>query len=259
MKTIWISALSKNQPRVSAVSAVLKRYGLDAKGHFWIDETEKVSSRVALDGLLEARADVWLILADNAEMAKPTVRYGLSLLAAGLRAARGAGFPIVMLWDAAPTVELPGLLQPVTTALEAESSWPAKIVAKANVPPKVAAPDYCFDVVGDERMGQWFAIGPRGEGKVWDGVMFGVAGEGAEINFQAVGPSGALPEKTVLEFAQQGMTLQVGEREFTAWAVRNPVDAASSYYARVKGCPEAVLFMPYAEGADAEATVLRLS
>jgi hypothetical protein len=89
--------------------------------------------------------------------------------------------------------------------------------------------------------------------------MFGVAGEGAEINFQAVGPSGKLPEKTVLEFAQEGMKLQVGATEYTAWAVRNQVDAASAYYVRVKGCPESILFMPYAEGSDAEATLLRLS
>ena len=137
------------------------------------------------------------------------------------------------------------------------ASWPAKVVARANLPAeKVVLADHRFNVLGNERLGQWFEVGPREQS--WSGVVFGVCGDGAKINFQAVGPAGSLPEKTTLEYAQQGLTLDVGGKTFTAWAVRNPLDAASSYYARVEGCPEAILLMPYAEGDEAEATVLRL-
>lgn len=259
MKKVWITALSANQPRVAAVSEVLKRYGLQTQGHFWIDEPGKVAWRAALDALLEARADAWLVLADDAEMAKPGVRYGLSLFAAGLREKRGARVPLLMLWNS-PAPEpsaLPQCLQSATLIEEAASSWAAKIVAKVNLPPQAAVAEYRFDVGGSEQLGQWFELGPREA--AWDGVVFGVAGADAEIDFQAVGPAGALPEKTVLEYAQQGLKLQAGEREFTAWAVRNRVDAGSSYYARVKGCPQAVLFMPYAESGDAEAIIINLS
>jgi len=258
MKTIWITSLAKNPARVQAFTAVLKRYGLEAKGHFWTDEPAKMAWRVALDSLVEAKADVWLVLADDEEMAKPGVRYGLSLLAASLREGSGHGFPIVFMWkNKAPAPEaLPALLRNAQHLEEAAASWPAKIVAKANMPAKAEAPEYRLNVAGDEKLGQWFEIGPR-EGN-WDGVMFGVAGEGAVIDFQAVGEAGGLPEKTVLEYAQQGMTLQLGETAYTAWAVRNQVGAGQSYYARVKGCPASVLFMPYAEGEDAEATVLPL-
>jgi len=41
--------------------------------------------------------------------------------------------------------------------------------------------------------------------------------------------------------------------------VRNNVDSANSYYARVKGRPEAILFMPYADESECEATVLQLT
>lgn len=263
MKTVWISALSKNEPRVAAVSQVLKGYGLEPKGHFWIDDNEKMAWRAAFDSLLEARADVWLVLADSDAATKPSVRYALSLMAAALREARGYGFPIVVLWNDASAADLPPAFLPATMLLEQEASWPAKIVAKANMPAKGAAPDYRFSVAGDERLGQWFELGPRansGSGTgTWHGVVFGVAGEGAEINFQAVGPQGGLPEKTVLEFAQEGMKLQAGGLEFTAWAVRNEVSATDSYYARVAGSPQAVLFLPYSEDGEAEATVLRLS
>jgi len=190
-------------------------------------------------------------------MAKTSVRYGLSLLSTALQASRGPGFPIMILWDAPPSVALPPILQAATALEEAAPSWAAKIVAKANIAGKAPVLDYRFEVGGDERLGQWFEIGPRTGN--WDGVVFGVTGADVEINFQAVGPQGGLPEKTVIEFAQQGLTLQVGEREFSAWAVRNNVDSANSYYARVKGRPEAILFMPYADESECEATVLQLT
>ncbi|MES2361589.1 MAG: hypothetical protein V4646_07280 [Pseudomonadota bacterium] len=258
MKNIWISALSENQPRVAAVTAVLKQYGLNCQGHFWTDAPEKMSWRAAMTGLQDAKADLWLVLADDAGMAKPGVRYALSLMAASLRQAKGAGFQIVLLWNSpAPAADkLPPLLQTATVVEEAAASWSAKIVARANMPGKAATPDYRLDIQGDERLGQWFEIGPR-EGS-WPGVVLGVSGEGAEINFQAVGPKGRLPEKTTLEYAQQGLKIQAGSREFTAWAVRNQVDSDASYFARVKGCPEAILFMPYADDSDVSATVLGL-
>lgn len=62
----------------------------------------------------------------------------------------------------------------------------------------------------------------------------------------------------MLEYAQEGLTLQVGEREFTAWAVRNRLGPDETYYARVKGAPESILFMPYTEDSEASATILPL-
>lgn len=259
MKKVWISALAENQPRVGAVTAHLKPYGLACLGHFWADAPEKQSWRAALNGLLESRADVWLVLADEAEFAKPGVRYGLSLMMAALRQAKGAGFPVLMLWNspAPAAATLPILLQSATLIEESSSAWAAKIVARANMPGKAAASDYRFDILGDERLGQWFEIGPR-EGS-WNGVVLGVRGEGAGINFQAVGPSGALPQTATLEFAQEGLKIEASGGEFTAWAVRNVVGPDSSYYARITGTPEEILFMPYAEAdEDAGATVLRL-
>ena len=258
MKSIWITALAENQPRAAAVSAHLKQYGLQCQGHFWQDAPEKLGWRAALTGLLEAKADVWLILADDLEIAKPSVRYGLSLMAAALRQAKGAGFQIMLLWNSpAPAArELPQLLQIATLVEESASAWAAKVVAKANMPGKAAPADYRLDIQGDERLGQWFEIGPVNG--AWDGVVLGVYGEGAEINFHAVGSKGVLPEKTTLEYAQHGLKIQAGEREFTAWAVRNQVGRDASYFVRIKGCPEAIVFMPYADEPDVSATLLTL-
>ena len=258
MKTVWITALKEDQPRVAAVTAVLKRYGLQCKGHFWADQPDKMAWRVALEAMLEAKADVWLVLVDGDEVKKPSVRYGLSLMASALRSARGGNFPMLTLWNSAPPAEaaLPALMAQAELLLESGASWPAKIVAKANVPAKAASAEFRLDALGNERLGQWFEIGPVAG--AWPGVVFGVTGGGAEIQFQAVGPKAMLPEKTTLEFAQEGMKIEVAGNEYAAWAVRNQVDDNSSYFVKVKGCPDSILFMPYAEEADAEATILRL-
>jgi hypothetical protein len=257
MKTVWITAFDKEKDavRVAALSQLLKRYGLATQGHFWVDEPEKLAWRAGLDALNAARADLWLILADDAALAKPSVRYGVSVFAASLRESRGSGFPIV-LSGATGVASAPELLGDATVLAENNAAWPAKMVARANLARAGEPQDYRFEVVGEEQLGQWYAIGPRaGE---WQGVMFGVQGGGATIDFQAVGPRGKLPEKTVLEYAQEGLTLQVGEREFAAWAVRNRLGSDDVYYARVKGLPEAVLFMPYTDDSEASATILRL-
>ena len=39
----------------------------------------------------KAKADVWLILADDTEFAKPSVRHGLSMMAATMRQTKAAG------------------------------------------------------------------------------------------------------------------------------------------------------------------------
>ena len=256
MKTVWMTALGHDQASASVVNSTLAGYGLACKGHFWVDAPEKMAWKEALVDLLKERADLWLILADAAEWAKPTVRYGLSLFAAALAAERGSGFPIVVL-DSRTGLVLPDGLASATVLPLDLGTWPAKIVAKASMPAnKAPSTDYRLNILGNERLGQWFEIGPRET--TWSGVVFGVSGEKAKINFQAVGPAGNLPEKTTLEFAQEGLKLDVGDRAFVAWAVRNSLDAGTSYYARVEGCPEAILLMPYSEDDAAEATVLRL-
>ena len=256
MKTVWMTALGHEEASASLVSSTITGYGLACKGHFWVDAPEKMAWKEALTELLKQRADLWLILANAAELAKPSVRYGLSLFAAALVAERGAAFPIVIL-DPGTGLVLPDRLVSATVLPLALPTWPAKLVAKANMPANApAAAEYRLNVLGNEQLGQWFEIGPNGA--AWSGVVFGVCGEKAKINFQAVGSAGKLPEKATLEFAQEGLKLDVGGREFIAWAVRNNIDADTSYFARVEGCPEAILMMPYPDEDAAEATVLGL-
>ena len=90
----------------------------------------------------------------------------------------------------------------------------------------------------------------------WQGVIFGICG--GEITFQAVGPASTLPKNTVLNYPMQGIQLTLGEREFTAWGVRNEVPHGTSYFAKVKGMPEALVFGSFPEGDEPELFTVRL-
>ena len=73
---------------------------------------------------------------------------------------------------------------------------------------------------------------------------------------------GGLPEKSVIAYGQSGLKLESAGRAFTGWALRNTVGATEagpvSYYARVRGRPQALLWMPYTEEDDAQATLFAL-
>ncbi|MBM4133857.1 MAG: hypothetical protein FJ245_08835 [Nitrospira sp.] len=257
MKTVWVTALAKDEARVQQVMGQLKTYGLAPNGHFWIDNLEKMAWMGARDEMKNSKASLWLVLASEKELAQPSIRYGLSLMALSIYAANGTGFPVVFLFSGKESVApatLPTPLRGATVLSDATPAWQAKLVAQVNKPQAPVSQDYRLDVYGDPNLGQWFEVGPA-QG-AWTGALFGVAG--AEITFHAVGAKGKLPERTVLEYEQKGFELALGGKKFVAWAVKNMVDESQSYFIRVKGQPSSLLFSQYAEGQEADVFALQL-
>ena len=111
-----------------------------------------------------------------------------------------------------------------------------------------------MDILGNEQIGQWFEVRPA-QGS-WPGVMFGVAG--AEIAFHGVGPAGSLPSKTILNYPMQGLKLEMGKKAYLAWAAQNELNAETSYFVKVEGYPESILFGPYSTEQEADVFVLGL-
>jgi hypothetical protein len=279
MTIVGVTALASGhaaeEKRLSELAGTLARYGLRALGGVWETSPEKVLTvdwRPMVDAFVAQRAALWLVLADAKTLADPAHRYGLNLIAANLRSALGPNFPMVVLRvDAAGTVlparpALPAQLRNALV-LKAGDAWPARLVAYMHRTHAVAgqAPDR-LSVHGNAQIGQWIELTP-GAGS-WQGVMFAVSGEGASIDFQAIGPGGGLPETSAIAYGQSGLKLESAGRSFTGWALRNtvgalvagPVSSVSSisYYARVRGRPEALLWMPYSEDDDANATLFAL-
>lgn len=258
-KKIWISALGKDEARTSALMGSLHKYGMEPAGHFWEDQTEKLAWMGAVERMVADDAKAWVVSVDADDWAKETVRYGVAMAALATRFAKGSGFPIFLLLPDGLQVDAADLPTPLADAIVVpeKGAWQAKLTAKTAVPVKPGGnADYRLDAYGDGKVGQWFEVGPVSGS--WKGCLFAVAGD-AEILFQAFGPKDKLPEKTTLEYAQQGIKLTLGETAFTGWAAQNEFDETSSCFVKVKGTPSAVLFSPYdPEGEEAEVFKLRL-
>jgi hypothetical protein len=257
MKTIWLTSLGSSKDAVHRLMSQMKSYGLEVDGHFWKDDLKKVAWMAARDNLIDSKIALWAILGSNEDLINPDIRYGLSLLAITAQAKIGLGFPIIVLQtegEPVPPDSLTTPLKGVDVLPSSSATLGAKLVAKVHTSPKKISPEYYIDVYGNEQIGQWFEIRPAGSN--WPGAMFGV--DSGEIAFHAVGPFGKLPSKSVLNYPMEGLKLNLGNKEYTAWAAQNELNPETSYFVKVDGFPESILFGPYSTEEAADVYVIKL-
>jgi hypothetical protein len=201
---------------------------------------------------------LWIIVGSADSYEVPTIRQGLSMLALSVQHRRGVGFPILLVAmkgdiDAA---RLPTPLKGADILPPALTTLGPKIVALANKPIPSISTGYRLNIHAIHGIGLWFEVGPEVGGLDWPGAMFGA--HGADIDFHGVGPADGIPERAVLEYALKGMKIQVNEDEFTAWAVQNHLSGGASYYVRLKGTPDKIIFGAFAPGDEAEVNAIAL-
>jgi hypothetical protein len=257
MKTIWVTSLGSSQEPVKQLMSQMKTYGIEIQGHFWKDDLKKMAWMAARESLVDAKVSMWGILGSDDELLSPSALYGLSLLAIAVQAQRGLHFPITILQsrgDPVSTEQLSTPLKGADVLSPSDSGFGAKLVARSHKTPKPVSPEYHLDIHGSEQLGQWFEVRPTQAS--WPGVMFGVAG--AEITFHAVGTAGSLPAKTVLNYPMQGLKLEMAGKEYLAWAAQNELNTKTSYFVKVEGYPESILFGPYSTEEAADLFLIRL-
>jgi hypothetical protein len=257
MKKLWLSALNSSKEEVQKTKAHLQQYGIALDGHFWLDDLDKMSWTTPRQAILDQHISMWAIMASREDLAVASLRYGLALLAITVQAAKGQDFPIVILQKTGEAIApdtLPTPLLGCDIFDLSNATYGAKIVAKIHKKIDNTIPAYRLDVYGIPQIGQWFEVGPR-DG-IWAGALFGTAG--AEPCLHTVGKAGQLPEKSVLNFPQRGLEIDLLGRKFTAWAVQNELTAASSYYIKVDGCADSIIFSAYSTGEEAEVFVVQL-
>ncbi len=256
-KKIWITSLDSSHDTVKNLMAKMKTYGLEPDGHFWQDDLEKMAWITPRESLVDPKIALWGIIGSEEELLKPDIRYGLSLLAITVKAQKGHDFPVIILQTKGDPVSRDSLATVLKNADILSASDPglgAKLVAKAHASAGKTSAEYSIDVYGNAHIGQWFEICP--ENGSWKGAMFGTAG--SEITFHAVGPKGKLPAQSVLNYAQQGLKLEMGEKEYTAWAVQNELNPETSYFVKVEGFPGSIVFGSYSDQDETEVHVIEL-
>lgn len=257
MKTVWLTSLIESEEKVKSLIAQLKTYGMEVKGHFWEDEISKMAWAKPREELIKPDVLLWLILASGEKLKTPSVRYGLSLLCLALQSQKGISFPVVILLtegEIPPAETLPTPLKGSDLMLQADPAMAAKLVVKINTPAKEIPAEYRLDTYGNPHIGQWIEVGPcTGP---WHGGIFGVSG--AEIAFHAVGPKGSLPTQSTLHYPLKGLRLNLAGKDYTAWAVQNEIASDASYFVKIDGFPDSILFGPYSTEEEAEVYVVQL-
>lgn len=256
-KQVVITFFSADELLPKAIAGKLHTYGFDAVGGPWKDDLAQMEWQGQQELLLKPETVAWIVLATPEDMASTSLRYGLSMLYLAVTAAKPA-IPVFLLSTGSTPFaanELPGPLSGTICLTAADQSLPAKLVAKAAVP-QARKNSYRLNILGTPQIGQWFEVAPAADA-LWKGVLFGVSG--AEIDFQAVGPSGELPKNSTLSYPSSGIKLTMQGMEFTAWGVANELAQGESYYARVRGNPDAIVFGPFPDSDDVELFHQRLS
>lgn len=258
MPKVLVSALSRDEAATARLLSGIKRFVPDLDGHFWTDDLAKMAWSGPKDLLLTPDCALWLISGRAEDLATDSVRQGLALTALGVQAAKGQNFPIILALSGAlpDPAALPTPLSGAEILAVDNPALGPKLTAKAFTPRKAVPLEYRLDVYALPGLGLWLEAGP-GAGHHWAGAMIGT--EGGDIFAHGVGPSGKLPERSVVEYAMKGLKLGLGGREFTAWAVQNALEPGISYYVGLRGDPKALVFGSLPEGDEAEVYSVKLA
>jgi len=251
MKTVWLSAIGARDQDVQALFSKMKTYGLVVSGSPWIDDNKAMAWMGAREEMVKPQCALWAVLGSKNAFLNPETRYGLSLLSCCVQARRGSGIPMVILQTDAEKLSADDLPTPLRRAVvlpALDGGTPAKLVAKVHAALPTFQSPYYLDMVGNPQFGQWFEVRPTQD--EWAGIIFGV--EEGEIKFQAVGPCGQLPKNSTLNYPMQGLRMEIEGRTYSAWAVRNRITPESSYYIKVEGAPQSILFGAFSEQNETE-------
>lgn len=249
-KKLFVSLLADDQALSDVIGKTAATYQVETSGIVWREEPGKPIWGEVASMILKNDSQGWLVAGRGADwLVDPERRAHISLAALKVAALMGPSFTFFRMIDPDPeTLPLP---LAASVAVDKAKFGP-RLVAKLGVKPKdAAAPEYRFDVhplpVGDGLVAE---IGPP-DGAGWTGALFAVRG-GGEISHHTVGPKGTPPDRGVVEYAMKGLKLNLGGDEYTGWAVKNRLDAGTSYYVRVTGSVTGMVFgqLPDGDAAD---------
>lgn len=248
-KCAWIITLGTDDSPAQAAAAQVSAYGLPPQGQRW--STQAGSWMASAQEAAQANAAVILLTGDMALYADPAIRRQLALFRLALQTHRQSVVNGLIL----ATSALPALPDGPAGVLDdwlvvTDNRWMAKAVARAHAPVAPAWPAR-LGLHAQERLGVWLEVHPDPE-QIACGALLGVSGNDSSISFHAVGPAGALPHKTINEYALQGLKFDVGALAFEAWAVQNSIPPEQSYFVRLENEPDylAIGTLPNGEPDD---------
>ncbi len=253
-KSVWITMLDKDEGLAKLIFQETARYGLAPGGHFWEDDLAHMAWSGAIPELAAENCGCWIIVGQAGRFLDKTTRQGLSYLALAAQAAHGHGFPI-LLSTSGGKVDPLSLPTPLRGAEAVPTGLGVKAVAKANAIRLKEPGEYRLNVHPLPGLGFWLETGPGRD--PWQGAFLGAAGAAPDAH--GVGQAGTIPQNSTLHYPVKGMKLTLNSAEFEAWGVKNELSEAESYFVRLTGAPEAVVFGPFPDRDEADVFTVTLA
>lgn len=252
---ILLTLLEEDPGLARTLAAEFTRLGADCSAHFWFGTTDALALSSLIPEVCNPGLSAWVIAGTAASLAQKDIRQGLSLAALAAQAARrksqAGALPVVLSPSSALSGDLP---TPLACADIVSRGLGARTIARIHGRNTLPACDYRLDVHALPGLGLWLEVGPAQE--QWDGVLLGAAP--CEPDAHGVGQAGMIPERCTLHHPSRGLKLALGEKEFTAWGTENILSAADSYFVRLTGLPETLVFGAFPKEDDADLYVLNL-
>lgn len=253
--SLLLTLLEENEPLARSLGAEISRLGADCQAHFLTGIPDAQALAPLLAEVCRPDCGAWLIAGNASSFARKDILRGLALTALGAQQSRRqeAGRPLPILL--APSGgELPPLPLPLADADVVSKNIGARAIARLHTPGTPAAPPYRLAVHARPGLGLWLECGPAQD--PWEGVLLGACGCAPDAH--GVGQAGIIPQRCTLHHPLRGLKLTANEREFTAWGTGNRLTPADSYFVRLDGLPDALVFGPLPDGDAADLFVLPL-
>lgn len=253
--SLLLTLLEENEALARSLGGEISRLGADCQAHFLTGITDAQALAPLLTEVCRPDCGAWLIVGNAQSFARKDILRGLALTALAVQHTRrqeaGRALPILL----APSGgELPPLPLPLADADVVTKNIGARAIARLHMPGTLAAPPYRLAVHARPGLGLWLECGPAHD--PWEGVLLGACGCAPDAH--GVGQAGTIPQRCTLHHPLRGLRLTAAEREFTAWGTGNRLTPADSYFVRLDGLPDALVFGPLPDGDAADLFVLPL-
>lgn len=239
-KKVFISAMEKNEPAVQALFQAVAKSGFEPNGHFWNLEEKEITKEIPCQEI--ENADVWVIFALGEIPKEATIGLCYAVLAARLH--RKNRLPILFIGPERP---LPALLS--HAVFITPDKLPTKLATSSAIKKPWDDPGFRLCAHNQAGVGFWLEVGPSSGN--WDGVLVATDNSlGGKTDFIAVGPKGALPERSELNYPIRDAQLEAAGKSFTGNGCKNAISENDSVFLRIKGVVPSILLCESLSDSD---------
>ncbi len=252
--SVLLTLMERDDGLARALGGEISRLGADVQAHFWNDRPDAQVLAQVMQEVCSPDLGAWVIAGAKASFTPQTMA-ALSLCAIAARHARvqrdKPDLPIIFSPSGVESLALPTPLKGAQVVL---CGLGAKVIAAAHTSRRAAPAPYRLNVMALHGLGLWIETGPARD--PWQGVLLGT--RGCSPGHHGVGQAGVIPQRCTLRFPVSGMKLQAASGEFTASGCDNTLTPAESYFVRLDGLPEALIFGPFPKEDETDLYVLDL-